>query len=501
VPTNKPLPSHPQLDQLRHQAKALQRGVRAGDSSARSQVEARYPGGVPDDVGSFSLTTAQLVIAREYGFASWPKLKHYVDAVTTYRWDVLPPGRELAGEFCWLACLTYSAQDSPERWARARAVLAEQPTIAEHDIHAAAVAGNVVAVERLLEAEPTLARQRGGPHRWSPLFYLAYSRFDLDVPAEPVLRAARLLLEAGADPNEGYLWNGQPYVFTLLTGAFGEGEQGPVRQPRHPHALALARLLLEAGANPNDDQSLYNRMFRPSNDHLELLFEFGLGKGDGGRWHERLGDLHETPAGKLRFQLRWAIEHGFLDRVRLLADHDVSLNARYDDGYLPSELAELNGQEAIARLLTERGATPPDVDPVDQLLAAAVRGDTAAVDALRAQHPGVLEAARSRRPGLMAWAASAPDREPIVELLVSLGFDINAYGRGDAPAPGSRETALHNAAIRGDVSLARTLLDLGADPNLRDLEFNGTPLDWARHDNQPETIALLEPLTTTGEDA
>ncbi|GAB3400991.1 ankyrin repeat domain-containing protein [Flindersiella endophytica] len=496
MPTNKPLPNRPRLDQLRHQAKALQRGVRSGESEALARIDARYPGCLSGGVDTFSLTTAQLVVAREYGFASWPKLKHYVDAVTTYRWDVLPTERELAGEFCWLACLTYTGQDAPERWARARAVLAEQPTLAEHDIYAAAAAGAASTVERLLEAEPTLARQRGGPHRWSPLFYLAYSRLDPDAPAEPVLRSARLLLEAGADPNEGYLWNGQPYVFTLLTGAFGEGEQGPVRQPRHPHSLALARLLLEAGANPNDDQSLYNRMFQPANDHLELLFEFGLGSGDGGPWHERLGDLHDTPGGKLRFQLRWAIEHGFLDRVRLLAAHDVSLNARFDDGYLPSELAELNGEEAIAQFLSEQGATPPEVDPVDQLLAAALRADAAAVEALRAAHPGVLESAISRRPGLMSWAASAPGREPVVELLMSLGFDINAYGRGDAPRPGGRETALHNAASRGDVSLTRKLLALGADPNIRDLEFNATPLGWARHENQPETTTLLTPLTT-----
>ena len=74
----------------------------------------------------------------------------------------------------------------------------------------------------------------------------------------------------------------------MLTGVFGQGELGPVRQPRHPHSLALARLLLEAGANPNDGQALYNRMFEPDNDHLELLFEFGLGAGDGGPWKARM---------------------------------------------------------------------------------------------------------------------------------------------------------------------------------------------------------------------
>ena len=81
----------------------------------------------------------------------------------------------------------------------------------------------------------------------------------------------------------------------MLTGAFGEGELGPVRQPRHPHSLALARLLLSAGADPNDGQALYNRMFEPGNDHLELLLEFGLGTGDGGPWRRRLGDALDSP--------------------------------------------------------------------------------------------------------------------------------------------------------------------------------------------------------------
>src|SRR5205823_10573375 len=100
------------------------------------------------------------------------------------------------------------------------------------------------------------------------------------------LTSARMLLQAGADPNAGYLWHGLPASFTVLTGVFGEGELGPVRQPRHPHSLALARLLLEAGADPNDGQALYNRMFEPDDDHLELLFESGLGAGDGGPWQD-----------------------------------------------------------------------------------------------------------------------------------------------------------------------------------------------------------------------
>ena len=47
----------------------------------------------------------------------------------------------------------------------------------------------------------------------------------------------------------------------------------------------------------------------------------------------------------------------------------------------------------------------------------------------------------------------------------------------------------------GNVELTRRLLDLGADPDLRDRRFDATPLDWARHLHQLSTAALLEPVT------
>ena len=116
------------------------------------------------------------------------------------------------------------------------------------------------------------------------------------MPAERVLTAARQLLDAGADPNDGYLFDALPSPFTLLTGVFGHGELGPQRQPRHPHWQALGRLLLDAGADPNDAQTLYNRMFEPDNSHLELLFEYGLGTGDGGPWKTRIEELSHARA-------------------------------------------------------------------------------------------------------------------------------------------------------------------------------------------------------------
>ena len=76
--------------------------------------------------------------------------------------------------------------------------------------------------------------------------------------------------------NAGFVW-GATYAFTALTGAFGEGEDG-INQPPHPHCAALATLLLDAGADPNDGQTLYNRHFKANDDHLVLLLWSGLGQ-------------------------------------------------------------------------------------------------------------------------------------------------------------------------------------------------------------------------------
>ncbi len=60
------LPSEPSLEQLRHQARDLQRSVRRGDQGALAEVAERHPAGRPDDAAAarFPLSAAQLVVAR-----------------------------------------------------------------------------------------------------------------------------------------------------------------------------------------------------------------------------------------------------------------------------------------------------------------------------------------------------------------------------------------------------------------------------------------------------
>ena len=73
---------HPDLEQLKRQAKELLTAFRAGEAAAVDEVTACY-----DDPqhAAFALHDAQLVIARSYGFDSWPKLKAYVDGVSIRR--------------------------------------------------------------------------------------------------------------------------------------------------------------------------------------------------------------------------------------------------------------------------------------------------------------------------------------------------------------------------------------------------------------------------------
>ncbi len=414
------LPDRANLTQLRKQARDLQRAVRAGSPTARELVAGYHPAGAPDAnaAASFPLYAARLVISRQYGFASWTRLKRHVEMIQQY--TRVPPvsagasvtdevsgngaagaaprgedGGGLGDEFLRLGCLWYE-DDQPERWAQARALLAAHPELTRDHVHAAAAAADVGALRQILAADPAAARREGGPYRAEPLYYLAYARHDPQISQDAVLTSTRLLLAAGADPNAGYFWRGLPTPFTVLTGVLGQGELGPDRQPPHPRMLSLARLLLESGADANDAQALYNRMFEPGQEHLELLLEFGLGTGDGGPWRARLGDAQGSPAELVRGQLEWAVTHGLADRVRLLGRHGVDVTSRAPGrrspaGLAPIELALTTGHAELVDVLAEFGAAPAELDPDEDMVARLLAGDQAGAESLDRDNPLALE--------------------------------------------------------------------------------------------------------------
>ena len=76
------LPSQPSIEQLRKQAKELLDQYRAGLPDAIAEVNQfeRAP-----DPAAFALSDAQRVLARAYGYDSWPKLKAFVDGANVER--------------------------------------------------------------------------------------------------------------------------------------------------------------------------------------------------------------------------------------------------------------------------------------------------------------------------------------------------------------------------------------------------------------------------------
>jgi len=110
------LPSRPNLDHLRRQARDLLRAARAGDEAAVARM-----GTVS---GRLTLAAAQLAVAREYGFASWARLAAEVQARTMDLAQQVeafceasirdgPPGRSRPG--CWLPTRPSPAITSPRR--------------------------------------------------------------------------------------------------------------------------------------------------------------------------------------------------------------------------------------------------------------------------------------------------------------------------------------------------------------------------------------------------
>jgi hypothetical protein len=467
--------------------------ARAGVREALDLVAEYHPKGAHP----VTLTGAQLVVARHNGFASWARLKQHLEMIERYRRspDEVDQTSGAADEFLAFACLRFGGDDGPSRWERAAWVLAAHPELARSNIHVAAAAADEASVRAQLAADPSLASREGGPYGWEPLLYLASARHDPRISAQATLGTARALLEHGADPNAGYLWHGLYPPYTAATCALGSHDED-----EHAHAHALAELLLTAGADANDGQLLYDRQFGRDNGHLVLLFEHGLGRGDGGPWAARFGDKADSPREMLRGQLWWAIVHDMRDRVGLLVQHGTDFRTPYgapggrptalrnSDGLTPAELAMLSGYPELAGWLVDHGAAPPALDEVNALIAAVLAGDRDTVARLRAHAP----AARERRPGLMAWAASGRKLDALVQL-AELGFNVDARGRLDIPLERPWFTPLHAAAQTGDVEMARLLLRLGADPNISS-EWGATPLESARRHGRDAVAKLLEPL-------
>ena len=76
--------------------------------------------------------------------------------------------------------------------------------------------------------------------------------------------------------------------------------------------------------------------------------------------------------------------------------------------------------------------------------------------------------------------------------MLDVGFDINALAGGTALMGGAGGTALHAAALEGNIELVRDLLAWGADPTILDPTYNSTARGWAAYAGHRQIVDLLD---------
>jgi len=483
------LPAKPSLDHLRRQARDLLRAAQAGDTAAAGRIGAVS--------GTLTLASAQLAVAREYGFASWTKLK---DEVTARTADLA----QQADAFCEASIRDWTGQ--------AARLLAATPEIAGYSYATAVILGDAGRVRTETGRDPGLATRPDPRSGWTPLHAASASRWHRLDPgrAEGLLAVARMLLDAGADPNGSAGGQGGHGGWTPLRCAVA-GAANPL----------ITRLLLERGAVPGD-HDLYLAGFGDDNheclrlllahaadvaqiarmalaapvstndtEGVRLLLEAGA---DPGRYADDAG----SPAPAVYAAVRAGCS---AELAGLLLAHGASPDTPGPDGRSPCALATSQGRADLAALLRRHGAAG-DTTGTDRFLGACQRADQAAVQQQLTQDPGLpgrLTAAQQT--AAMIHAAESGNTEAIA-LMVDLGFPVDA--RGDDGG-----TALHAAAYSGSAPAVRLLLGRGADVGARDASWNSTPIEWAAVGSgeqaagnpRPDWTATVEALLEAGASA
>jgi ankyrin repeat protein len=357
----------------------------------------------------------------------------------------------------------------------AEALLAQHPELRAGDIHTAAILGDDQAVRRLLAEDPSRATAKSPPYGGDALNYLGLSKYLRLDPTRTrgFLGAATALLDAGADPNTGFWTTGPfPERETALYGAAGVA-----------HHAKVTRLLLERGADPNDGEAVYHSPETYDNAAMKLLVETGtltpenlslmlIRKHD---WHDYEGVKYllergvdpNHPRERGWIPIHHAVaRNNSLEIVALLLDHGAHPGVRKDGG-TAIERAARKGRGDLLKLFEQRGF-PIDLQGVDRLIAACAMDDARTVREIREREPHAVRELLAQGPTLLAEFAGTWNTAG-VRYLLDLGVPVNARYAGDGYFDIAKDsTALHVAAWQSRPDLVKVLIDRGADVNARD---------------------------------
>lgn len=368
---------------------------------------------------------------------------------------------------------------------RAQDLLRANPELPDRDVCGACVCGAVASVEKLLRKQPELAVASCGPLGWEPLLYAAHSRLGTGERQEDMARVARLLIQAGADPNAVLTWRTreETWRFPVLVGA-----AATVGNPR------LVEVLLQAGADPNDGQSVLRAAMQERLDCLELLLDHGadlnavcmpqgvpplhwmLDFDYNAPGVQRLVDRGadpNLPAGPFgETALHVATRRRRVEAVKFLLESGADIDARTASGRTAYAHALCRGFDEVARLLAERGADV-SLSARDELASALIHDRLAEARSMisgdRHLVPGMTVEEARILPDVAAWGKAAG-----LEILLDAGASIEARGLDGG-------TALHQAAWFGQPEVVKTLIQRGAPLETLCVAHLKTPLGWAAH--------------------
>jgi ankyrin repeat protein len=487
------------LEQQKKQARDLLRAIRSGSADAFSRLRRHHARWDTLDEGALrqlvSLHDAQFVLAREQGFASWPKLKVYAEpssrsghtrlfvadlAWITGRVHGLLRTRQSAGPAAleqirewhprfsdWSdeeirhapfteddARLVYAREHGFETWDDLKSrvnLFASNSTAAANEPFMAAFAalqsGDVANFAASLRTHPRLAGERGT--NGNTLLNLAVS-FAGKPDWKGGLSPIEALLAAGSDVSEG---NDRGWT--------------PLHQAAYANKPEIASLLIEKGA-PLDAEA-----HGAGGTPLVVALFWG---------HREVSELlgvHSVSPGNLRA----AAGLGIPELVEACFD---------TGGTLTSEACAARG---FYRPHSGFPDWQPSTDPREVL-------DEAFVWACKSGRLAVLERligaganinADPYRGTPLIWA-SVCNRAETVEWLLNHGADINRKATFGGATHGQGITALHLAAQYGHLPVVKLLVERGADPSIKDDLYQSTAEGGAAYFGQSEVRDYLRTL-------